>query len=195
MAELAQENIALYAKEHVEFYRDFKIDFKGTVYSRPYWLNVTNPTYAPQIFYQDINNDRKKELIITLTKGYGTGILEEEVYVFRYTNGLIDVLVDNPMVIIYKNVKTELTDEKVEIRVNKKQYTIDLRPLQFQPEHLFDDVGFGGIIDWDVKDKQLMVTVPAQVSPGAFIGEIVIIYEYKDKMYQTKTIDFYPYKK
>lgn len=49
------------------------------------------------------------ELIIILTKGYGTGALKEEVYVYRYSNGLNDVLVENPIAIIYKYVKTKLT--------------------------------------------------------------------------------------
>lgn len=73
-------------------YRDFKIVFKGETYFRPFWMNDTNPTYVPQIYYEDINKDEKKELIIILKKGDGTGVLDEEVYVYRYTNGLIDEL-------------------------------------------------------------------------------------------------------
>ncbi|MCO0600446.1 hypothetical protein NGI46_24175 [Peribacillus butanolivorans] len=75
------KSITVYAKMMGSLYRDFKIDFKGKVYSRPFWINDINPSYAPQIYYEDINKDEKKELIIILTKGYGTGVLEEEVYV------------------------------------------------------------------------------------------------------------------
>src|SRR5690606_26483502 len=74
-----KENITLYAKKMNGLFRDFKIAFKGGVYSRPFWISVTNPTYAPQIIYEDINKDQKKELIIILTKGYGTGVLWEDV--------------------------------------------------------------------------------------------------------------------
>ncbi|MEH7451209.1 hypothetical protein [Gottfriedia acidiceleris] len=69
VSKLDKENITLYAKKIGDMYRDFKIDFKGETYFRPFWLNVTNPTYSPKIFYEDINKDEKKELIITLTKG------------------------------------------------------------------------------------------------------------------------------
>lgn len=182
----------MYAKKIVSLYRDFRIDFKGETYFRPFWMNDTNPTYAPQIYYEDINNDEKKELIIILTKGYGTSALEEEVYVYRYSNGLICVLVDNPLAIMNKNVKTKLTTEKAEVRVEHKVYTVDIKPLEIKSENLFDDIGFGSIIDYEVKDNQLIAKIPGQISPAGYIGEIDIVYEYRDKMYQAKSIEFQP---
>lgn len=190
VSELSKENIVLYAKKANGFYQEFKIHFKGEVYSRPYWMNVTNPAYAPQIYYEDINQDEKKELIIILTKGYGTGVLDEEVYVYRYTNGLIDVLVDHPLSIINKNVKTKLTTEKAEVKIGDKVFLVDITPLEIQPSSLFGDIGFGSIIKYEVKGNHLIAKIPGQLSPAGFIGQIVIIYEYRDKMYQAKSIEF-----
>ncbi|MGM0877981.1 MAG: hypothetical protein ACQEWV_25460 [Bacillota bacterium] len=52
VAKLGKENITLYAKKMDGLYHNFKIDFKGSIYSRPFWLNVANnPSYAPQIYY------------------------------------------------------------------------------------------------------------------------------------------------
>ncbi|MGE8082022.1 hypothetical protein [Peribacillus loiseleuriae] len=191
VSKLSKENITLYAKKMNGLYQDFKINFMGEVYSRPFWINVTNPTYAPQIYYEDINKDEKKELIIILNRGYGTGALEE-VYVYRYTNGLIDVLVDNPMAIIYKNVKTKLSIEKAEVRVSDKVYIVDITPLEIQPTNLFENIGFGSIIKYEVKDHQLIAKISGQISPAGYIGEIIIVYEYRDKMYQAKSIEFQP---
>jgi hypothetical protein len=170
VSKLTKENIVLYAKEENGLYRDFKIDFKGEVYSRPFWISVANnPTYAPQIYYEDINGDGKKELIITLTKGYGSGALDEDVYVYRYTNGLIDVLVDNPLAIIYKNVKTKLTTEKAEIIMGDKVFLINTKLIE--PSHLFEDIGFGSIIDYEVINKNLMVRVSCQITPAMSVGD------------------------
>ncbi len=191
VSRLEKENITLYAKKGGGMYKDFKIYYKGETYFRPFWMNVTNPTYAPKIFYEDINEDSKKELIITLTKGYGTGVLDEEVYVYRYTNGLIDELVDNPIAIIYKNVKTKLTTQKAEVKIGDKVTTVDTKSIE--PSHLFEDISFGGIIDYEVINKRLMVSVGGQISPGMFIGDLIIAYEHRNKMYQAKTIGFIPY--
>ena len=144
-------------------FRDFKINFKGGLYSRPFWISETNPTYAPQIIYEDINKDQKKELIIILTKGYGTGVL------------------------------WELTEREAEIIVGDKECKVDISTLKIKPENLFADIGFRSIIDYEISDNQLIVSVAGQISPASFVGNIVIVYEYKDKMYQAKSIEFQPF--
>ncbi|WP_017753992.1 hypothetical protein [Calidifontibacillus oryziterrae] len=190
-----EDQIFLYAKKTDDFYYDFKIDFKGTLYSRPFWLSLAhNPTYAPLIIYENINQDENKELIIILNKGYGSGVLLDEVYVFNTDNERFsEVLVDHPLAVLYKNVKTKLSPTQAEIRVGDKTSVVDITPLEIQPTNLFDDVAFGSIIDFEVRNNQLIVTMAAQISPAGFIGEVVIIYEYRDNMYQAKSIDFLPY--
>lgn len=186
-----KENITLYGKKINGLYRGFKIDFKGGVYTKTFWNSETNPAYAPQIFYTDINKDQKAELIVTLTKGYGTGVLLEDVHVFHtIDNRLTEVIVDNPLAIIYKNVKTELSNEEAEVRVGDKVYKADITPFEIKPENLFDDIGFGSIIDYEVINNNLMVRVSGQITPAMFIGDIIITYEYRDKMYQAKAIEF-----
>lgn len=192
VAKLINENITLYAKGKGEFYQDFKVDFKGTLYSRPFWINVTNPTYAPQIYYEDINNDEKKELIIILTKGYGTGVLEQKVNVFHIDyNRFGEVIVDNPMAIVNKNIKSSLSQSKAEITIGKKHYVINVKKLGLIPETIFDEINFGSIVKYEVKNNKLIATLYPQFSPGAFVGSIIITYDYLDKMYQAKTIEFH----
>lgn len=41
-----------------------------------------------------------------------------------------------------------------------------------------------------MKNNQLIATLHPQLSPGAFVGSIVITYEYRDDMYQAKSIEF-----
>lgn len=191
VAKLNNEQITLSAKKRDEFYQDFQIDFKGRLYSRPFWINVTNPTYAPQIYYEDINKDARKELIIILTKGYGTGVLEQEVNVFHIGDDRFgEVLVDNPLVIVNKNIRSSLSQSKAEITIGKKHYVINVKKLGLIPETIFNEINFGSIIKYEVKNKELSATLHPQLSPGAFVGSIIIIYEYRDKMYQAKTIEF-----
>ncbi|OIJ20961.1 hypothetical protein BKP45_07625 [Anaerobacillus alkalidiazotrophicus] len=188
-----KENITLYGKKMNGLYRGFKIDFKGGIYTRPFWNSETNPTYAPLIFYIDINKDKKEELIITLTTGYGTGLLWEEVHVFDTLDNRLnvnEVIVDNPLAIILKNVKTKLSNEEAEIRIGDKEYKVDITTFEIKPENLFDDIGFGSIIDYEVINNKLMVRVSGQITPAMFIEDIIITYEYRDKMYQAKVIKF-----
>lgn len=50
--------------------------------------------------------------------------------VYRYTNRLIDVLADNPMAMIYKNVKTKLSTEEAKVSVGDNVYTVEITPLE-----------------------------------------------------------------
>ncbi|MDZ5472397.1 hypothetical protein SM124_11625 [Bacillus sp. 31A1R] len=191
IAKSDKDNITIYAKKMDGLYYDFKIDFKGKVFSRPFWMNATNPTYAPEIYYEDINNDEKKELIIILTKDYGTGVLDQEVSVFHINHKRFgEVLVDHPMAIVNKNIKASLTPSKAEITIGKKQYLINVKELKLLPETVFDEINFESIIKYEVKNNKLTATLHPQFSPGAFVGSILITYEYRDKMYQAKSIEF-----
>ncbi|MEQ6389707.1 hypothetical protein RZN22_10315 [Bacillaceae bacterium S4-13-58] len=182
VSNLEDENITLYAKKIDGLYQDFKIDFKGTIYTEPFWMSVAdNPTYAPKIHYEDINKDKKEELIVILTKGYGTGVLMEEVHVYdRRNDYLHELFVDEPLAIIYKNVKTKLTKKKAEISLNGDKYKVDLKS---HPKELYEEVSFGGIKDFEIKDQQLIVKVSVHVSPTQSVGNVVIVYEYRDNMY------------
>ncbi len=94
------------------------------------------------------------------------------------------------MAIIYKNIKTKLTTKEAEVRIGDKVYEVDMNPFDVRPIILNKDVGFGISIKYEVIDNQLTATISAQISPAGFIGEIVIVYEYRDKMYQAKSIEF-----
>lgn len=195
--------IILYAKKMNGLYTDFKIDFQGNILSKPYWINTTSPTWSPEIIYEDISQDGKKELVIILTKGTGTGVLEREVHVFQIQQQKsdniqievpVEVLVDEPVAILLKNVKTELTPNKATVSIGDKKYTINIKPLGIQPEHLFDDIYFGNLINFEIKDNQLIAKLGGQISPvGGYIGDIQITYIFKDKMYQAKSIEFISY--
>lgn len=191
IGKIDQENITIYAKEKGGFYQDFEIDFKGNVYANPFWMNVTNPAYAPEIYYEDINQDGKKEFIIILTKGYGTGVLDQEVHVFHIDeNRLEEVLVDNPMAIMNKNVKASLTPDKVDIEIGKKHYELNVKALNQPPNTLFNEIYFGNIIQYSVKNNQLLAIAHPQLAPGVFWGNIIITYEYRNHMYQAKSIEY-----
>ena len=195
-------DVTIYAKKMNGLYTDFKIDFQGNIISRPFWINTTNRTWFPEIFSEDINRDGKKELILILTKGTGTGVLEREAHVFqiqqqgivnKQTDLPVEVLVDNPIAIILKNVKTKLTPNQASVSIGDKKYIIDMKLLDIEPTHLFIDIYFGNIINFEIRDKQLIAKIGGQISPaGGYIGDIEITYVFKDKMYQAKLIEFKP---
>ncbi|MFE0505360.1 hypothetical protein ACWF7H_28995 [Peribacillus butanolivorans] len=193
-----ETNVILFANDKDRkygMYRDFEMKIDGGTRYFPYWVNVTNPTYAPRILYNDLNQDKKKDLTIVLTKGYGTEALDSEVHVLNKTQTNIgeiyeEVLVDNPIAIILKNVKTKLTQHEAVVSIGDKKTVINIEKFQIPPDHLFNDVAFGSIVKFDVVDNHLVASVGGQITPAMFIGTIEISYKFQDKMYQAKKIEF-----
>ncbi|MFZ3589919.1 hypothetical protein ACOI1C_11720 [Bacillus sp. DJP31] len=189
-------NISLYASEKEGNLGEFKLHANGDSQFFPSWKNVSNPTYRPNLFYSDINQDGKNELIIVLTTGYGTGIILQEVHVLQKikTNmGEIfkEVLVDNPMAIILKNVQTKLTKSEAIINTLNKKTIIKLDKLGIKPDQLFSDISMKNLIEYDIVNNKLTAIIGAQISPvGGYIGSFHITYTFKDKMYQVKKIEF-----
>ena len=150
----------------------------------------------PQLVNIDINLDGKKELIVILTRGYGTGIINQEVHVLHTTEtdfGDVyqEIIVDNPTAILLKNVKMELTKSKAIITIGDVKTVINLEKLGIEPRNLFTDITTVNLLRFEVIDNKLTAIVGAQVSPvGGYIGSFRITYAFKNGMYEGTNIEF-----
>ena len=151
----------------------------------PYWRNSDNPAFGSRLFLEDINQDGKEELVIILTTGHGTGTMITEAHVLQKTKTNIgeiyeEKLIDNPEAIINKNVKTKkLSNDQMEIIIGKRK-TIDKIYNYLE----------GGTVDFSVYKNQLVVYVRGHLSPLPE-GGILITYQFKDNMYQSKKLNIY----
>lgn len=192
---LPEAELTLYATEKEGDLTNFKLTVKGETYFFPRWLNSPNITYYPKLYYSDINNDGRKEIVIVLTTDTGTGVIIQEPHVFQVDNNgdLLEKLVDNPMAIINKNVKTKLSKSEAIVSIGKEKTKINVKEFNIVPSHIFENVAIGSALRFEVTDNKLVAKVGLTIAPtGGSIGEIQITYIYKDNMYQAKQINFIP---
>lgn len=192
---LPEAELTLYATEKEGDLTNFKLTVKGETYFFPRWLNSPNITYYPKLYYSDINNDGRKEIVIVLTTDTGTGVIIQEPHVFQVDNNgdLLEKLVDNPMAIINKNVKTKLSKSEAIVSIGKEKTKINVKEFNIVPSHIFENVAIGSVLRFEVTDNKLVAKVGLTIAPtGGSIGEIQITYIYKDNMYQAKQINFIP---
>lgn len=115
VASIPEANATLHAvKEKNGLYDGFILQIND---NREYFnrKNVINPTYAPQLLFQDINRDGQNKLIVILTTGTGTGVHVNEAHVLD-PKTLAETEIENPIPIIRKAVKTKVTAAGVEIK-------------------------------------------------------------------------------
>ncbi len=176
-------------------YKGFILEIKG---ERKYfdWENTVNPTYAPKMLYDDINNDGKNELIIILTIGTGTGVHIEKTHVIDLDN-FMEYEVVNPLDIISQNVETSIIheDENVTISViiNGQVFNVILDENYISNDDWAEKVIFKNIIKYSIEDSKLKAIVSAQVSPTVFVGDIVITYKLEDNKYVMDELNYVPY--
>ena len=196
VGKLPNENLTLYATEREDYLENFRLESNGVTQYFPDWKNVSNESYWPIFFYNDINQDGKKELIIILTKGYGTGLIDQDVHVLHKTKsnaGLVykEIIVDNPMTAILKNVRTQLKKSEATINIANEKISIKVSDLGIDPKNLFSNIVTGNLVSFDVLNNELVAIIGAQISPvGGYIGSFHVTYIFKDGMYQVKNITF-----
>lgn len=164
------------------------IDCKWAIF---HWKSDSNPTFQPKLHLADLNNDKKNELIIIITTGTGSDIHIEEVHVINPYN-FSEIKVANPLDIVKNTVQTTITkrndDVFIKITLNKK--TKIIKRKNSDVGFWFENVYFGNLTHYDIKNNLLTVRVGAQVSPSGFVGEVVITYKFLDNKYVLKEIIF-----
>ena len=184
VATLKKARAKLYATKREGDLEKFRLDMNGEIRWFPYWRNSDNPAFGPRLFFEDINQDGKEELVVILTTGHGTGITITEAHVLQKTKisgeeFYEEKLIDNPLAIMKKKVKTKrISKKQVEIKIGKK-----ISSDTFY-EYLKHET-----VDFSVFKNQLVVYVSGHLSPPTE-GGILITYQFKDDMYQAKKIEY-----
>ncbi|MFP5109522.1 hypothetical protein ACSU6B_22625 [Neobacillus sp. C211] len=184
VATLKKTNATLYATEREGNLEKFRLELDGGIRWFPNWRSSSAPAFGPSLFFEDINQDGKEELVIILTTGHGTGINITEAHVLQKTKTNIgyiyqEKLIDNPVAVINKYVKTKkLSNDKVEITIGKTKTSVTFYEYLKHEEIVFS-----------VYKNNLVVYMSGQISPP-IEGGILITYEFQDNMYQSKKIEY-----
>jgi hypothetical protein len=202
-----EENIYLYAmdwkraeEEHSGVYREIELYVKGFGRYFPCWQVDTNPVWRPTFDMCDLDNDGKKELIVISTSGTGTGVLLQEVRVFRFdtakpNRGLEDIYVMDPWEGIYQNVKAKMikNDGTVTIRINVKGKDYTMTAKESDLVSWGDEVGYGSIRRYIIVNNKLTAEMSVVVGNGVSIATIAMDYIFENNRLRVNNVTFKQY--
>ncbi|UUZ82881.1 hypothetical protein LJK88_02315 [Paenibacillus sp. P26] len=80
------------------------------------WSTSSNPTYYPAVKLGNFYTGNTQEIAVILTKGYGTGVLQQELHVLNLAD-LSEIPVENPEDAVAKKVKSKITKAAKTVRV------------------------------------------------------------------------------
>ncbi|MBK5240171.1 hypothetical protein [Clostridium sp.] len=167
IASLPEHSIKLYAinSQHGGVYKGLMlyIDGKSAIFD---WESDSNPTFQPKLHI-------------------------EEVHVINSDN-FSEIKVANPLDILKNTVQITITKQNnnvfIKITLNKKTKIIKIKNSDVG--FWFENVYFGNLTHYDIKNNLLTVRAGAQVSPSGFVGEVVITYKFSDNKYVLKDTTF-----
>jgi len=154
--------------------------------------NVTNPTYAPQIFQEDVNGDGNHEIVVILTTGYGTGVYRSDVVVYNSKGDRIPV--EDADTAFLKQFSGSFTGQGLSLNVYGQSYQVPYALILTDRQHLNARPQIGSIMQFSAADGVLTATTAVQISPAEFLGDLTFTYSFKNGQLQAgdATFELYP---
>lgn len=159
-------------------------------YNFPEWRNAK---FAPALFYEDINADELKDIIVVLTSGSGSGISTKEIHVLNQVKDPYiryhEVPVESVEDAVERLVKMEQKGNKILIMIDDREYEVDYPKFGYStPIH---SPQIGAIEEYAPKNGVLYGYTTAFVSiPEASIGQFKVKYGWNGKMYKAESVAF-----
>lgn len=160
------------------------------LYNFPNWYNSK---FAPKLFYEDINGDGLKDVIVALISGAGSGVSTKEIHVLNQVRDpnmrYEEVPVESINDAVKRLVKMERRGNEITILIGKKKYLVDLLKFGYQSSN--DPPGVGSLEDYKPENGVLYGYTTVFVTiPEASIGSLKIKYSWDGKMYKAESVTF-----
>lgn len=193
LACLENDNISLFAQQDSEIdglYTKLFLEIQGKKLEVD-WQTLSNPSYNPELYMKDLNDDGVEELVAITTIGTGTGFKEEEIYVLN-SNGTLSYNVENPLEIMNQKVESKITtnNEEVDIEIIVDGEETHVKKNANDAGSWNETLGYGSIIDYTIEDNMIKAHIPVAIATTWYIGEVSIQYRYHDGMYKGESEQF-----
>lgn len=160
------------------------------LYNFPNWYNSK---FAPKLFYEDINGDALKDVIVSLISGAGSGVSTKEIHVLNQVRDpntrYEEVPVESINDAVKRLVKMERKGDEITILIGKKKYVVDY--LKFGYQYSNEPPAVGSIEDYKPENGVLFGYTTVFVTiPEAGIGNLKVEYGWDGKMYKAESVTF-----
>jgi hypothetical protein len=140
------------------------------------WNTSSNPAYYPTVKVGDFYIGNKDELAIILTKGHGTGVLQQEIHVLNLGD-LSEIAVENPIEAIKRDVKSKVTkgDKTIAIELEANGARIKKEYERSAAGSWSENVVFGDMVNFMIDENKIFANLPGAISPAPHIVATAVV--------------------
>ncbi|MFP4975973.1 copper amine oxidase N-terminal domain-containing protein [Paenibacillus sp. CN-4] len=193
----AKEAKLFAASKQGSIYKGFVLELEGKRY-RYDWEVPRMVSREPSLYYADIDGDSRKEAVVVLITGYGTGLHTEEIHVVDPATGkerpvtppeaAADRLIDS-------TIAADGEDLKITVKVKGKE-PVEVRIPGMGGDYKFNDngkLGFGGITYYSVEEGRLIAKSAGSFGFAQYAGDFRFVYGPGKKGLEPVSVTFEPY--
>lgn len=151
-------------------------------------------THKPVVRYIDLTNDGTQEVIVSYTKGTGTGVHLGQVHVIN-PNNLEEFKVESLDETVEKHVQStvEKYGDRVEAKVaiDNEPVSVKVIPDNAENKDFYnDEVTFGSSIYYSIEKGKLTAKITGNISPAAVVGELKITYGFRGGQLKAEKVEY-----
>lgn len=136
----------------------------------------------PQVYYTDLTGDGKKEAVVIINTGKGTGLTIDEVHVLN-SEDLSEINVQPFEEIISNHFESHITKrgENLDIQVSVQGIEQHFNVVAQDPNVEQDHLNFGGVVYYKLANQALTLVLGASVGVSPqYVGDVYITYQFDE---------------
>ena len=147
---------------------------------------MNNSMFLPSLWPYDDNT----KVAVALVEGKGTGVFLMNLHIVDLSR-MQEILYESPVSYLDSHLESQIDDGIVTLRFPDQTVTLDMR--ESNPDNLFEQAGYGGIVKYYLEGDTLYADVSIQVSPAIIPGYVTLRYSFVDDQYRINQMDFFLY--
>jgi hypothetical protein len=187
-----KEGVYLYATRNPD--KDMFADFKviiGKEEVETNWESQIREERQPELHVVDLNNDGQKEIVVIITKGTGTWVVEKEAHILQKVetmNGKSyeEMYIDNPVHTVERDFTITATDKMIRVRG---------RGYQWQAVNLCGETYFHHrfplyqSVNWKVEGNELVADIGLTITSNCVPAGFLLHYKQKGEIYVAEKVE------
>lgn len=188
-----KEGVYLYATPHPnnDLYTNFHVKIGGEVVETYGWEVSMREERQPELHVVDLNQDGIKEIVVILTLGTGTFVVQKEAHILQKVEtylgqkAFVEMDIDDPVHTILRNFRITATAKSIKIAGQGNSWKAENKCKETYYLHRFP---LDQSVNWKIEGNNLVAHVGLPITYNCVPAGFILKYKQTGEIYTAKKI-------